>query len=89
MDKVAPPWVNDKPVEYDIIEVKENRSNNNDMFGFNGPFRRAELDRALANCRDRLSPGTDNIEYKILKNLPDYMKNIVLAQYKKTSSVIL
>lgn len=44
----------------------------------NGPFDRVEFNRALLKCRDNSSPGRDGIEYKMIKNLSEYLKDSLL-----------
>lgn len=44
----------------------------------NDPFTMVELERALAGCKEKSSPRLDNVEYKMLKKLPDFVKVILL-----------
>lgn len=50
-------------------EEKEERRGNLER-----DFNMEELERALRNCKDKSSPGMDQIDYKMIKKLPNEMK---------------
>lgn len=44
-------------------------------------FTMKELTRAVGNCRDKSSPGLDGIEYKMIKDLSEKARKILLVLY--------
>lgn len=47
----------------------------------NDRFTKIKLDRALAGCKDKSSPGLAQIEYKMIKCLPLYLKKCLLNRF--------
>lgn len=46
----------------------------------NNAFEMSEFDRAIKCCREKSSPGLDNIEYKMLKLLTNRFKTELLSR---------
>lgn len=77
MDKVAPPWSEERPVDLLEQEVMDNLDSDTKRKN-ERPFDKVEFNRALLKCRNNSSPGRDGIEYKMIKNLPEYLKDSLL-----------
>lgn len=74
INKLAPPAVDSR-----MLEIKETQNNRypelNDEFSYD------ELERALGMIRKNTAPGLDGIEYRMLKELPKRMKEILLEMF--------
>lgn len=73
MERVGHSWVEERPFDGGNQSDKVRYKKDNDRFNMNDPFIKVEFNRALQSCRDKSSPGIDNIEYRI-KCLPEYLK---------------
>lgn len=69
MDKVAPPWTEERP----LVE-RHVRSQEEEYGSMDGPFVMSEFKRALQICREKSSPGLDGIDYHMLKLLFESFK---------------
>lgn len=73
IDKVAPPWVETDPNGKSDKDEEESFENSLSV-----PFTMAELERALKCCKEKSSPGLDNIEYRMIKHLTSPFKTVLL-----------
>lgn len=75
VNKVAPPWMEDAPLH---LKQEYTNKTSDERYGLNEKFTRKELERALSACRSKSSPGRDEIEYDMLKRLPEAYKEELL-----------
>lgn len=74
IDKLAPPWVNNKKSSISEKEIiKENKK-------FNQELTKEEFDRAIRYIRSKSSQGRDDIEYDMVKRLPEKYKEELLKK---------
>lgn len=69
IEDLCPPWV----------EAQSPNFENCQFDAFLDPLSREELDVAIASSKMKSSPGTDGIDYKIIRLLPEDMKNCLLS----------
>lgn len=76
INKLAPPYaLEEKKGRYTQEEKQESP--------LNEKFKYEELTRALSMIRRNSAPGRDGVEYIMLKNLTEEMKNILLNMYNE------
>lgn len=79
---MAPPWVQHEEQQkqkQNIHKTTNQKANSEDTL--NGNFKEEELDRAINLIKRDSAPGKDQIDYKMLKNLPKKMKRTLLIIY--------
>ncbi|KMQ86947.1 pol-like protein [Lasius niger] len=77
IDKLSPPGVSETDEhEWDDVIINENHS-------LDSLFTQEELNRALNLVKKDSAPGRDNIDYKMLKNLPQNAKTLLLEIYNE------
>lgn len=67
--KLCPNWVETRPWEFDLSQREVD---------LESAFSREEFNTVLANTKDNSSPGTDRMDYYILKRLPTKLKDTLL-----------
>ncbi|KMQ90584.1 hypothetical protein RF55_9640 [Lasius niger] len=75
IDKLAPPNV--------MENLRLNEEDMTEEGHLNEEFSREEMKRALEMIRRNSAPARDGIEYRMLKDLPDEMKNIMLEIFNE------
>lgn len=72
------PWVNEEEEIVRIRKLEKDNDKDNFMKKMNCEFSIQELDRPIANCKDKSSSGVDGIEYKMIKGLDKEFRMILL-----------
>ncbi|CAL1674554.1 unnamed protein product [Lasius platythorax] len=75
IDKLAPPNV--------MENLRLNEEDMTEEGHLNEEFSREEMKRALEMIRRNSAPARDGIEYRMLKDLPNEMKNIMLEIFNE------
>lgn len=73
IEKLAPPWVNTKKRMCEITNYSDKED-----WKLNKPLMREEFERALRYTKDKSSPGSDGVEYALMKQAPEKYKKELL-----------
>lgn len=78
VDKIAPPWVAED-IEEKVNKYCENYEKKQQQEDLDGSFVMEELVQAVNYTKEKLAPGRNNIEYRMLKELSDkFMKELLV-----------
>lgn len=78
VEKIGVPWANEEIKEDSFKMLELENSKDLLMKEMNKEFGLEELNRAIDNCKDKSSPGVDEIEYKMIKDLEKRHRLILL-----------